>query len=120
MNAIILILVIVLSLAVSALTMLFVVIAGIQSEERRMNLSGAPRTRTEKATRRVVGLRVSQPDAIRVFAAVHTSRPASAAACISPSPSPRASAREGAAPSATPTTAAVTGQPARANTLVAS
>jgi hypothetical protein len=76
MNAILPILIIVVVCAASGMALLVMVIAAIHGEERHLSLSGPPRTRAENAARRVLGVHVSQPVAIRVFAAHRSGDPA--------------------------------------------
>jgi hypothetical protein len=75
-NSILLIPVIV--IAAAGLGMLVLVITGIHSEERHLNLPGPPRTRAEHLTRRVLNVYVSQPGALHVLAGRHASTPAAA------------------------------------------
>jgi hypothetical protein len=42
-------------LAMAGLALLLIVISGIHASERRMNLTRAPMTRTEKLVRRILG-----------------------------------------------------------------
>ena len=47
------------------LALLVLVLTGIHHEERHMSLTGAPRTRTEAVTRRLLGVGVRTPEAGR-------------------------------------------------------
>jgi hypothetical protein len=67
------ILIIAVVFAATGLVTLFVLIAGIHSEERHLNLPGAPRSPAERLARRVLDVHVSQPDALRFFASRHAS-----------------------------------------------
>ena len=68
MNAIVGIFALVLLLAVAALTVLVIVIAGIHAEERRMSLSDAPRTRSGALARRVLGAHAAPRANVRIHA----------------------------------------------------
>jgi len=59
MNAGLFILVIVVFVAVAALALLILVIVGIHGEERRLSLSGKPRTRAGHIARRVLNMHVN-------------------------------------------------------------
>jgi hypothetical protein len=56
MNAIVLILVVTAIPALAMAAVLIIVIAGIHGDERRMSLTGEPRTRSGIVARRVLGL----------------------------------------------------------------
>jgi len=64
-----LLLIVVAILTVAVLVALAAVVAGIQSEERRLNLPAAPRNCAERLARRVIDVHISQADALRIFAA---------------------------------------------------
>src|ERR1022692_4558562 len=76
------------SILAAGLTALAMVIAGIHSEERHMNLSADPRTPAETLARHILGARVSQPGARRIFAARHASIAGQAAAHDTARPGP--------------------------------
>ena len=50
-------------LSAVALVILAIVVAGIRSDDRAKNLTGAPRTRTEQVTRRLLGVGVRTAEA---------------------------------------------------------
>jgi len=50
-------------LSIAAIVILAILVAGIRSDDRAKNLTSAPRTRTEQATRRLLGVGVRTPDA---------------------------------------------------------
>ena len=52
-------------LSAAAIVVLAIVVAGIRSGDRAKNLTGAPRTRTEHLTRRLLGVGVRNPEAGR-------------------------------------------------------
>ena len=47
--------------AIVILVILAILVAAIRSDDRAKNLTGAPRTRTEQATRRLLGVGVRTP-----------------------------------------------------------
>jgi hypothetical protein len=117
MNAILPVLLLAVILAAGALAILVLVIAGINSEERQLNLSAPPRTRAEVLARRMLGVHISQPDARRVFAAHHAAIAAASAA--SAARHPRLAPSRAPAPAARPT-AGRADQPAPASILTPS
>jgi len=52
-------------LSIAAIVILAILVAGIRSDDRAKNLTSAPRTRTEQATRRLLGVGVRTPEAGR-------------------------------------------------------
>ena len=48
-------------LSAAAIVFLAILVAAIRSDDRAKNLTGAPRTRTEYATRRLLGVGVRTP-----------------------------------------------------------
>ena len=50
-------------ISIAAIVILAILVAGIRSGDRAKNLTSAPRTRTEQATRRLLGVGVRTPDA---------------------------------------------------------
>jgi hypothetical protein len=50
-------------LSAAAIIILAILVAGIRSDDRAKNLTSAPRTRTEQATRRLLGVGVRTPEA---------------------------------------------------------
>ena len=50
-------------IGLGVLALLVLVLTGIHHEERHMSLTGAPRTRTEAVTRRLLGVGVRTPEA---------------------------------------------------------
>jgi hypothetical protein len=55
-------------LSIAAIVILAIVVAGIRSDDRAKNLTRAPRTRTERVTRRLLGVGVRTSETSRAAA----------------------------------------------------